>query len=508
MNIPFETALGYKDFREAADTGLLLWRKNFISFMPFFAIPFWICAFALRLIPGLASYWPWLIIWLLKPLFDRPVLHIISVRFFEKDASLKRLCQGLGKSLLRGLPGDLLWRRFSPLRSAMMPVRVLEQNPKSRKKFAQRKELLKKGGIDYCFLLTIWGVAVETALFSGVMLFLVTISELIMEGFAFSMWQSFQNSEIYVYAIYCFSYMLVEPVYVCMGFSLYINSRIEVEGWDIEIIFRDFAKRLKDKSKNISLVALLLLFFFLPLKTFADDGMDADESYVGGSPVGEKSFAASDDVPLEELQEIFNSSDFGGEKNTWGVRLKKPLNARDSSGFNFDRGKMERLRGAIAFALRFILAAAIAALVVALFFYMRKFMRDRDGGDDRPYLKHLHKTREENPELLLEKALGFYKQGDTRLAWGYCTAAAILSWPFYRGLDFPPNATESDCASIVSSTASGGKPNNSLCTIEEAQVFGDLIKNWVYLAYAQRLPPEGSFEQAASFCKLLRAENG
>jgi len=484
MNIPFELALGYKDFREAADTGLLLWRKNFFSIILFFAIPFWTCAFALRLIPGLASYWPWLLIWLLKPLFDRPVLHIISVRFFEKDANLKRLRQGLGKSLRRGLLGDLLWRRFSPLRSAMMPVRVLEQNPKSGRWISQRKKLLKKGGLNYCFLLTLWGIAVETALFIGVLLFLFIMSELLMEGLSSSMWQSLRNSEVYLYAIFCFNCILVEPVYVCMGFSLYINSRIEVEGWDIEIIFRDFAEKLKNKSKTGALAVLFLLFLFLPLKTFADNGEPP---------------AASDDVPLEKLQAIFDSDDFGGEKDTWGIRLKKPIQST-----NIPSPRMQRFREAFAFVFRLIITAAIAALVVFLLFYMRKFRKDISGVD-HPRVMPLQKKHDENPETLLEKALHFHEQGNTRLSWGYCTAAAILSWTFYRGLVFPPNATESDCASIVNSAAAGvGKPCNSLCTVEEAKVFSELIKNWVYLAYAQRLPPENSFEQAATFCKSLR----
>ena len=484
MNIPFELALGYKDFREAADTGLLLWRKNFISFMPFFAIPFWICAFALRLIPDLAPYWPWLLIWLLKPLFDRPVLHIIAVRFFEKGADWKRLCYGLGKSLRRGLLGDLLWRRFSPFRSAMMPVRVLEQNPKSAGRISQRKKLLKKGGVNYCFLLTFWGIAVEIALFIGILLFLVIMSELIMEDLVSAMWQSFRNIEVYLYAVYCFNYILVEPVYVCMGFSLYINSRIEVEGWDIEIIFRDFAEKLKGKSRNGALAVLILLFLFLPLKIFADDGEPP-------AALG-KSLAASDNVPLEKLKAILDSDEFGGERDTWGIRLKNP--PQESETINID----ERLREALAFVLRSILITAVAALLVFLLLYMRKFMRDRDSGNDRPYIKPLQKAHEENPEALLEKALRFHEQGNTRLAWGYCTAAAILSWPFYRGLDFPPNATESDCANMVNSAAGG------TCTIEEAKVFGELIKNWVYFAYAQRLPPSESFEQAAAFCKSLR----
>jgi len=486
MNIPFELASGRKDFREAADAGLLLWRRNFINFMPFFAIPFWICAFALKLIPDL-GYWLWLILWLLKPLFDRPVLHIISVRFFEKDANMKRLRQGLWKSILRGLPGDLSWRRFSPYRSAMMPMRVLEPKPKTKLRggVSQRKKLLIKGGVSYGFLLTIWGIAVEIMLFFGVMLFIYFMMDLFTES-AYTFSEYLRNSEVYFYAIFCFNIMLVEPIYVCMGFSLYINSRIEVEGWDIEIIFRNFAEKLKEKTKSGALAVLFLLFLFMPLKTFADND----------SPL-----TAVDNVPLEELQAILDSPELGGEKDAWGIRLKKPIEDIELPEIDLEKlARMEKLREAIAFALRLILVAAIAALIVFLFYYMRKFNFGRGGKGDLYKVKALQKIHDENPRLLLEKALSYHETGNTRLAWAYCTAAAILSWQFYRGLAFPQNATESDCANTVSSMAAAGK---SFCNAEEARIFSALVNNWVYLAYAQRLPPEGSFEKAIAFCKSL-----
>jgi len=107
------------------------------------------------------------------------------------------------------------------------------------------------------------------------------------------------------------------------------------------------------------------------------------------------------------------------------------------------------------------------------------------------------------------------------MAWGYCAAAAIFSWPHYRSLDFPPNATESDCAAIASGavTADGDTMADDAASAysssaEEARLFCDLIKHWVNFAYAGRLPPEGSFEVAVSFCKMMskppaeEADNG
>ena len=470
-----------KDFREAADAGILLWRQNIAAFMPFFAIPFLICALALRLFPEDLKYLSWLIIWLLKPLFDRIILHIISVRFFETGASLKRLWQGMGKSMFRGLTGDILWRRFSPLRSVMMPVRVLERNINSARGIAERRKLLENGGIGYGFLLTVWGIAVEIALLTGGILFFITMTELI-SGSSIYFLGSIAERENLIFFAWCINIILVETIYVCMGFSLYINSRIEVEGWDIEITFRNLAEKLKDKSKIGAkyppLFFLMAACLFLPAKIYADTPEI--------SP-----------APLETLQAILESPDFGGEEDSWGIRLKNPPQPRDIP--EYDPELTQRLQRILAYTLRFFLIVIAAAMLVFLFIYLKKYRQNRFGVTDNPSVKTFSVNTGDDPNLLLEKALNFYKSGQTRLAWGYCTAAAIQSWPHYRGIIFPPDATESDCAYIVGSLGSGSFLSDA---------FSRLIKNWEYLAYAGRFPPEGCFEEAVSRCRKLRTENG
>jgi len=483
MSLPFEgvLALRRRSSWEAADAGLLLWRENFIYFLPFFAMPFWICAFALRLLPGNIQYLSWLLLWWLKPLFDRTVLHIISVRFLEKGANIKRICRGLGRSLRRGLCGDLLWRRFSPLRAAMMPVRVLESSAK-RGKAAQRRKILKRGGLGFCALLSFWGIALEITLLIGELLFFMIMAELIRSGFVSSLGDSIKNAEIYIFAAWCFNYMLVESLYVCMGFSLYTNSRIEVEGWDIEIMFRGLAEKFRSKSIACALLVLCLTVgLFFPPKAIAGEWKPA---------------SAPEDIPLEQLQNILDSPDFGGEKDSWGIRLKNPMQPKEIPDFNLNPN-LEKMRQIFAFILRFFLIAAISALIVFLLFFIRKFSRGGKAEKDTPSMKALSGKSEEGPESLLDKAAGFFDRGDMRLAWGYCVAAAVKSWSLYRGIAFPPNATENDCAELVNAASKG----------DEARAFDELIKNWVNLAYAGRFPPDGSFQAAAAFCKTLRPAN-
>jgi hypothetical protein len=386
----------------------------------------------------------------------------------------------MGKTLLQGLPGDLLWRRFSPLRSAMIPLRSLEPYRKNKKENEKRKELLKKNGINYCALLSLWGIALEIALLVGEIIFFILMAEIIRKDLITFTDDFILKAEVYIFAAWCFNYMLVETLYVCMGFSLYINSRIEVEGWDIELIFRGFAEKLKKKSVAAAVTACIIVGLFLPAAVSASDY----EQTSGGS------------VPLESLQIILDSPEFGGETDTWSIRLKNPPEERE---YNFNP-LLEKLRQIFANVLRFLLISIITALVVFLFIFARKFKYTKKSTSKKYSMTTLHGIPAENPQKLLEKAVDYFRQDNLRMAWGYCTAAVILSWQMYRGIIFPPNATENDCANMV--------VLSPLCSIEEKHVFSLLIKNWINLAYAGRLPSAGSFEEAVELCKSLRNANG
>jgi hypothetical protein len=222
---------------------------------------------------------------------------------------------------------------------------------------------------------------------------------------------------------------------------------------------------------------------------------------VGNLAADQELISPDKDIPLNTLREILDSPDFGGEKDSWGIRLK---NQRKLPEINFNP-LVEKLRHIFAVALRLILIAIIAGLFVFLFFYLFKFKGGVSGGIDRvggSVIKTLSDKSSGNPEYLLNEAVAFFEQGNVRMAWGYCTAAAILSWTLYQGIVFPPNATENDCASMVNLKAADNIDD------DKARVFGELIKNWVNLAYAWRFPPAGSFNKALALCESLRKANG
>jgi hypothetical protein len=501
---------------EALDAGLLLWRENCACFLLFFAVPFWISAFGLCLLPKSMRLWSWLILWLLKPLFDRSLLHVISVRFFEPGADMRRLCRGIRKSLCRGLAGDLLWRRFSPLRAAMMPVRVLEDVP--RRRIRERRQSLQKGGLGFCSFLTIWGMALEPVLLGGETLFCVIMAELIQtDVFSRPYAEILNTGEIFLFAAWCVNYMLVESLYICMGFGLYLNSRVEVEGWDIEILFRRFAGKHKkndiglvQKSAwlpnrfNVSriLVFCVVLVMALPLKGFAaNNGVSgngpASSDEINDMPAN-GGILPDDGVPLETLRAVLDSPDFGGQRDGWGIRWKNPRQPKETSGIDISPW-LDSIRRFFALALRLVLIALVAAMAVFLIVYLRKWGHERITPRDSRKIKGRPKILEESPESLLEKARNFFGQGNLRLAWGFCTAAAVRSWQVYRGLHFPPDATEYGCVDIVNASDAGDK--------NEMLAFAALVNNWTALAYGGRLPPAESFREALAFCKSLEGAN-
>lgn len=217
---------------EACDAGLLLWRGNIVRILGLFSLPLIILVAIGEFIPvGIDIVFFFAVVWWLKPFFDRFALHIVQARFFNQDISGKKLFKGLAKNIFRALLGDLLWRRFSPRRAAIMPLRILESLKGSKLK--KRKQSLDRGGIKFCVILTILCAILEIVLWCGEILFLYLLDEL----FDINLLAPGGNHSRFwnVYILYLINYIIVETIYVCAGFSLYINARIIVEGWDLQL---------------------------------------------------------------------------------------------------------------------------------------------------------------------------------------------------------------------------------------------------------------------------------
>lgn len=471
---------------EAADSGLLLWRGSFAYILLFLGVPLAAFSCAARWFMPELKQEVYLGLWWLKPLWDRFALHVVSVRFFEPDASLGRLVRVSPSFFLRGLIGDLLWRRIGLWRASRMPVRVLEKL--GGRAYRQRKALLRDGGLDFCALVTIFCHSLEYVLLAGELVFVYVMTDIFTSGSVsgFLQYTEFIAAvEPFMFAAYTVNLFLLESVYVSMGFGLYINSRVRVEGWDIQLFFENFAKNTAAgggrKLPAGNVVRVLLCGLCLGLFTFSPHGLFAEENTAGA-------------VPLGTLEAVLESPDFGYYTDTWNVRpkrentevgRKRPLFPKDWQG-------MKEVVGQV---LRGILVVCAGALVVYLFV---RFFRRGWGGRGGPAARgfSLENTAAPDPAFLVEEALSLYGRGRFREAWAACFASAIASYVRFRGLSFPPRATEYACLGIVLMDAGG------------AGDFAFLVERWVCLAYAGREPDDEAFSRAVSFCRGLLGESG
>jgi hypothetical protein len=238
---------------EAADLGLLIWRERPAVLLLFFTLPFLcggaLCAAALLRLPlpaaaadfiqspsaffcALFAFQCWL-----KPLYERSALHICSKLFFLEKPSLKDFFAGLFKSSTCGLLGDLLWRRFSPSRGVMLPLRVLERPPRCR--FQTRKRQLERGGIGFGAFLTVFCLTLKGALIIGSFIFLYTARSLFgTENVPPPEGVGGGDPPVLFFALAAAVFVFTETLYVCMSFAVYVNSRVITEGWDLELSFR------------------------------------------------------------------------------------------------------------------------------------------------------------------------------------------------------------------------------------------------------------------------------
>ena len=488
---------------EAADSGILLWRSNIVYLIPFYIMPIITAAIALRLfMPEHLQFVSYLALWWCKPLFERFALHVVSARFFRGSARsasganeigeaaaptrIGELCKGMWQ-IRRGLVGDLLWRRFSPWRAAQTPIRVLERS--GGEQFRLRKRNLASGGLDFCPILTFLCLALEAVLLAGKVIFVIMMMEIdFSDGLNF-LWNTIETIEIFIFAAFCFNYILVGSLYVCMGFGLYINSRVEVEGWDLQLLFQKFAVSARKRTaahgqRGVGAALVLCLLLALPKSAAAEPP---------------HTLPAPTEQHLELLESILESPDFGEYRNGWGIGVKEREEKKPRREISLPNlvellGKIRQVFGYTIRALAVLAAAGFAGF--AIFYWYKTYWKNRRKG-----LAHGgEKTRSqaagyfspESPEALFTAAEDFFRRGDVRRAWAACFAGCRAACSTYRSVSFPDSATEYGCLDAV---------RRMMPT--EAAGFGALVQSWVLFAYGGRSPGDGAFEQAVAYGRSL-----
>jgi hypothetical protein len=470
---------------EAIDLGLTLLQTYARSFFPiWFAVvlPIIIVIYLILL-----EFFPsWLaasFIWWLKPFYDLICLHFFSRAVFNELPTIGQTWAALPSLIFsRNALAMLTYRRFDLARSFNLPIAQLEGLTGSARR--KRVNLLQKQTRSYAVYLTVIYLHFEWLIyFSLILLFLLFVPDIYVSGIWELLMESEKNKELTL-LVMLFSLIaltIIEPLYVVSGFVLYLNRRTHLEGWDIELLFRQIAKRMY--SPLITLAAAMIISILI--------------------------FPYSPASALEQAQAKINiehvlaDPDFSTTETRYHwvyVGEMKSLETPSSEGIDFSF--LVWLFKSFVILMEYFIWLVVLLLIIGLLFYYRRYLLMLFHVSLKPQL-----AIEENASVTLmqqgdyhadlplnpaETAWQWWQQGKTQAALSLLYRAALQQTQRRYSLFIEDGRTEDECVHWVKQAA----------PIDTGHYFAQLTHLWQQLAYAQRVPHDHVIKQLCEDWKL------
>jgi hypothetical protein len=503
-------ALRARSAWEAVELGVALVRAN--------AVRIW-SAWLLVTLPVFAlinagcwligAMWPApLILWWLKPAFDRIALFVISRAVFGDAPTLAETLRAQRDWGWRVLVPWLTFRRLHPGRAMLLSVDLLEAP--SRQTRRKRIDALMHRDSAPNIMLTIVGVQME-AIF-GLAVWMLALMFVPVEFFSDSlkaMWENlFYEPPLWGQAVVdlvgWLALTLVEPFYVGAGFGLYLNRRVQLEGWDIELAFRRLASRLA-RPLAAALLAAIVVFHAPvacagePATAPARSGTDAAEQRVGEekypslAEIFGDEYREDGDPFVADVKRAWRDEDLNPKQKVgqWRPRARNENKAPD---IEEKQSPVANILAAIfAFATKFALWIVVAALLVMVLFSAPRWLpwvATRRARRRAPAAIEMHDIAAAAaiPDDIPAAVRAGWGRGHVRQALALLYRAAVARLADRLGTPLPPGATEADCLRHARRLGSAYEP-----------LFARIVRCWQAAAYAQRPPAQHDVEA------LLRA---
>lgn len=453
---------------EAIDLGFVLLRRHARSVYG---------AWALVVLPlvgviygfffGVLHAYPWvppLLLWWLRPLLDRPVLHILSRASFGAVPTLQDTLRDLPSLYRRGSLSTLLWRRLDLARTFALPLWQLEGQ--SGKAYRLRRKILTRRALIQAQGLTAACFAFEAVL---ALTLLMGIQYMLPEGSEFNVFERLFSStpgerlawlDLLAALLPVLTATVVEPFLVAAGFSLYLNRRIQLEGWDLELAFRRLSARLLRLGAGLAMLGLLALP--LAAQTRAQDSRAQTRAV---------------------LQEILKAPEFQTKVHKKGLHWKEQK-AEPTSELNMPWWweSWKKVLGVLARYVKWLLIGTGLA-VVLWFLWKRREALVGAWGPGRVYqppeaILGLDIRPGSLPRDIEGTALGLVRAGDLRGALALLYRASLADLVHRYRLELGPGATEGDCLRAALQALPAGA----------MAYFRNLTEAWRLAAYAHENP--------------------
>jgi hypothetical protein len=462
-------------FRMALTWWRPVWGVWLVLFLP--------VAIALHLALPDEPFWAAFALMWLKPLFDRFVLHVISRRVFGTEAGVFAALAAWREVLTPGLFADLTWRRlFAPVRSFVLPVTQLERSTGAVAR--RRRQVLGNRTSGHAFALWFACLCFELVVFLG-LAFLVGVmlqpgdtgGETEAAAYEAWTWWTHFDSVWYVLAV-----SLIEPFFVAAGFALYLNRRVGLEAWDVELALRRLERRLSaGATGTLAALVLTVTLVFGGTPVHADDGQPVNT-------VPAKASAAPPDAPRDSearriARELFADPVFGDtrERTRWRLRERD-----EGENAPLDLPWLETLVEAIAKLIQFLgwlgIAAIVIAIVVVIARWYARGERTRAPPRAPPAeLFGLAIAPESLPADIEAAALAACRDGDARLALSLIYRGALSVLVHGRGIRIAAGAVEADVLRAARGVLTAGS----------AAWFAQVLDQWIAVAWARQVPDLG-----------------
>jgi F0F1-type ATP synthase membrane subunit c/vacuolar-type H+-ATPase subunit K len=402
-----------------------------------------------------------LILWWLKPLLDRFVLHVVSRAVFGAPPTVRETLAAWRDIVTPGALMGLTLFRIDLARSFMMPVWQLERQT-GRAANARRSALAKRTRY-YAVWLTVLCAHFEAVglLSLGLLVDLLAPGaadagfELrdLLRGGEGARWDWF-DSLCYVAAV-----SAVEPLYVCGGFALYLNRRAILEGWDIELALRRLDERLRTAATAVAAAIAIGL-----------------AALVAPPPA-----VAADKSAKAEIREVLKAPEFQEyrEGKVWRYRGE----AKDRKPDELDVGFWSNLGLFLAEIWQALawLAAGLAAVGLALVLrrWVSQWMERKPEAYRAPdALFGLSLAPESLPDDVAGAAAALVRAGRLREALSLLYRGALSVLVHRDHVPLAEGDTEGDCVRA----ARKALPQAA------GDYFARLVESWSSAAYAGRLP--------------------
>ena len=468
------------------DLGFRFARAVFWPLFPAHALMVAAIAFALN--AGLSNRL-WLagvLVWWLKPLYDRVALAVLADALFGRVPTLLETLTSVPQLIgSTGLLHSLTWLRFSPLRTFTAPVLQLE-GLRGVERSRRVSVLVGRDTRAALGLLFACGIFELVILAAGLQ-FVATFRP---EGAIAEFWRgvvqgggpelSWLEALLYPLAI-----AAIEPLYVAGGFALYVNRRIWLEGWDIDLAFRKLEQRVsadaaRKPRARATLLGLLALALLTPVAAGAQTEVEAPPSCEAPGPDGAgpciDSVLAGEEFATVEKVEI------------WLPKASQP----DAAGEPGWIGRFGLWLASVAATLFRVGAwLGIALLLGALAIAVARSLRERARlpgaqiADETELRFGLDLRPEALPADVVALARARFAGGDASGALSLLYRAALVKLVRGFGLRVPAGATEGECERIARAALDS----------DLASDFALLTRAWVFCAYARETPAPEAFAE-------------